>query len=308
MIHDFLFRLRALFRRRAMEAELDAELQAHLEHQAEKYVRSGLSPEEAQRRAKFDFGDVEQVKKACHESWGAPSVRELVAGLHNGLRLARRSPVFSTAAAAALVAGFFFNMAIFNGAAAVVQRLSPHADAVHPVLAARNTRPQPATVSDHSSGFVGPKAHSPAAVRVQASQRNRAIVPAVRRAPARPRVMIVTVRSIRMPGAKRVYEMTWTSARVEKIRNSFLLVSENWQQTRSLAGGRVVEITVQFTRSYNAVLEAASGYPGRPQEDVWRSKVRNTPAALSNSTQRDALTAFGQHGACTSVFKGLSNL
>lgn len=308
MIHDLLFRLRALYRRRAMEADLESELQAHLEHQAEKYVRKGLSREEAERRAKFDFGDVEEVKKECRESWGVPSISGLTAGLQNGLRAARRSPAFTAAAVAALVVGFFVNVAIFNDATAAVQRLSPHQDSAHPVLAAQNTRPQPATVSPHNSGFVGPKVHSPAPARVRAPRRRREIVPAVRRAPALLKVTIVTVRAILMPAAEQMEEATWTSERGAMGQARLVLVSERWQQTRPLASGRVEVITVQFINSYNTVLEATPGYPGRPQEDVWRSKALSTSAGLSNSKQRDALTAFGQHGACTSVSSGLSSL
>ena len=33
MLRDLLYRVRALFRRRSMESELDAELRAHIEHQ-----------------------------------------------------------------------------------------------------------------------------------------------------------------------------------------------------------------------------------------------------------------------------------
>ena len=35
MLHDLIFRLRSLFRRRAMEADLDAELRFHRERQLE---------------------------------------------------------------------------------------------------------------------------------------------------------------------------------------------------------------------------------------------------------------------------------
>jgi hypothetical protein len=59
LISDLLFRLRALFRRKRMEAELDEELRAHFEHQVEKYVRSGLARAEAIRRVRLEFGGLE---------------------------------------------------------------------------------------------------------------------------------------------------------------------------------------------------------------------------------------------------------
>ena len=42
MLHDLLFRLRSLFRRDAVERELDDELRFHMEQQVETYVRTGL--------------------------------------------------------------------------------------------------------------------------------------------------------------------------------------------------------------------------------------------------------------------------
>ena len=58
---DLLYRLRALFRRKSVEAELDEELRAHLEHQVHRYVQSGLPLEESKRRARLEFGGLDQV-------------------------------------------------------------------------------------------------------------------------------------------------------------------------------------------------------------------------------------------------------
>jgi macrolide transport system ATP-binding/permease protein len=52
MFSELMFRLRALFRRDAMEAEMDEELRAHFENQVEKLVAYGLAREEAELRAR----------------------------------------------------------------------------------------------------------------------------------------------------------------------------------------------------------------------------------------------------------------
>ena len=85
MIRDVLFRLRAVFRGRTVEKELDDELQFHFEHEVEKLVRSGLTRQEALRRSRLAFGGLDQVKE---ESAGT---RHLVAGDGHA-----RSPVRST--------------------------------------------------------------------------------------------------------------------------------------------------------------------------------------------------------------------
>lgn len=62
LISDLLFRLRAIFRRRSVEKELDDELRFHFEHEVEKLMRSGLTREEASRRARLALGGLDQVK------------------------------------------------------------------------------------------------------------------------------------------------------------------------------------------------------------------------------------------------------
>ena len=46
--------LSALFRRRRLEADMDAEWRAHLDAHAEALVAAGMSPADAQRRARMD--------------------------------------------------------------------------------------------------------------------------------------------------------------------------------------------------------------------------------------------------------------
>ena len=57
MLSDLYLRLRSLFRRTKVDAELDEELRFHTEHQVEKYVLSGMSREEARRQRGRLFGD-----------------------------------------------------------------------------------------------------------------------------------------------------------------------------------------------------------------------------------------------------------
>jgi putative ABC transport system permease protein len=58
MLNDLLLRLRSLFRRNDVEAEMDEELRFHFEKQVAKFVESGLPAEEARRRARLEFGGI----------------------------------------------------------------------------------------------------------------------------------------------------------------------------------------------------------------------------------------------------------
>ena len=57
---------RLLHRDRA-EDELDAELRDHVERQVADHIRAGMSPGEARRRARLEFGGLDQVKELCRD-------------------------------------------------------------------------------------------------------------------------------------------------------------------------------------------------------------------------------------------------
>jgi hypothetical protein len=78
MWSDLSFRLRALFRRDAVEAELDEELRAHFDRQVEKYTRAGAAPEAARRRVLVEFGCVDQVKEDCRDARGVSLLENFV--------------------------------------------------------------------------------------------------------------------------------------------------------------------------------------------------------------------------------------
>ena len=65
-----------LFRRRALDADLDRELRAHLEALTEENIRRGMNEREARYAARSEFGGLEQMKESYREQL-AREVRDL---------------------------------------------------------------------------------------------------------------------------------------------------------------------------------------------------------------------------------------
>jgi putative ABC transport system permease protein len=146
MLNDLSFRLRSLFRRKAAETELDDELHFHFERQVQKYECSGLTREEALRRARLEFGGIDQVKEECREARGVHFMEELFQDVRYGFRMLRKSPGFTSVALLTLALGIGANTAIFSVVYGVLLQSLPYQDPGH-VIVLNETTPKVGRVS-----------------------------------------------------------------------------------------------------------------------------------------------------------------
>jgi len=125
VLSDVRYRLRALFSRASVERELEDELWFHIEHEAEKYERQGMSREEALRRARVEFGGIEQTKEASRDVRGTVRLESVVRDLRFAIRSLRSRPAFTVTIIATLALGIGANTAIFTLVDALVLRPLP---------------------------------------------------------------------------------------------------------------------------------------------------------------------------------------
>jgi putative ABC transport system permease protein len=118
-------RFAAVFRRRRLEDELDAELRSHLEMAVEQNLRKGMSPETARSEALRSFGGVEQTKESYRDQRGLPMIETAWQDLRFGLRMIRRAPSFSALAILCLTLGIGANAAVFSWVEGILFRPYP---------------------------------------------------------------------------------------------------------------------------------------------------------------------------------------
>lgn len=110
--------MRWLRRRRDFEREMADELASHVDHRADDLVASGLSRQEAVRRARIELGAVESHKEAARDSRAFGRTRRFLEQTARDLRFAarrlRKAPVFTLFSVVSIGVGAGVTTAMFS--------------------------------------------------------------------------------------------------------------------------------------------------------------------------------------------------
>jgi predicted permease len=118
-------RLKALFKRKQLDRDLEDELAFHLTMREAKNRERGIDGQEARHAARRQFGNVTRIKEACREAWSFASLETTLRDIRYGARTLAKNPGFTAVAVLATALGIGVNTGIFSVLNGVALKLLP---------------------------------------------------------------------------------------------------------------------------------------------------------------------------------------
>lgn len=122
---EWMNRMRFFGNRSRFDRELRDEVQFHIETRAGELEETGMSTEEALRRARREFGSAQLAREDARQAWQFVWLEHLVMDLRVGARMLRRNPGFSILAVLCLTLGIGANAAVFSWVEGILFRPYP---------------------------------------------------------------------------------------------------------------------------------------------------------------------------------------
>ena len=124
----FISRLHDLLASHRSERDFNQEVELHLSLLIEKFIRDGMSPEDARDAARRQFGNVTSLSEIHRDMRSFGGVQAFFRDLRHGARVLRKTPAWPAVAVLTLTLGIGANIAIFSVIQAVLLKPPPYPD------------------------------------------------------------------------------------------------------------------------------------------------------------------------------------
>ncbi len=259
--HALRTRLASWFRRDRWDAQLDADLQFHLEQEIAERVRAGVPHEEARRRARLAIGSLDRAKEECRDLREVPIVEPVWRDLRHAVRSLRRTPGFVAVAVATLALCLGANLTIFAVVDAVLVRPLPfpRADRLVTIV---NSFPRAGVVHDGASltSYYEWRGRIPAFASISA-WRDRAAIVGATGSTERERVLRVTPEFFATLGAGPATGRAFTGAEMTPQTDGVAILTSGYWRTHFGADPDVIGRTLRINgRPHRIVGILPSGF------------------------------------------------
>ena len=248
-------------RRTQQQAQLEQEIQSHLQMAASDRAERGESAERARQAARREFGNVELVQQVTRDQWGWRWLEELLQDLRYGARTLRKNPGFTLIAVLTLALGIGANTAIFSLVNGILLRPLPYdqpdrlvqVTGFYPkgAFAAMRSRMQSMDVAAYAEGY-------------ECNLTGQGV-------PARLTATLVSADLFSVLGAPAEAGRTFRSGEDVATQNNYVVLSHHLFQQRFASDPSVIGQWIKLEgiqRQIVGVMPADFRFPS-PQTDVW---------------------------------------
>jgi putative ABC transport system permease protein len=285
-------------RRGAAEHRMESEIRFHIDRETDLLTRTGMTAEEARRRALLRFGGVEPVRENMRDARSGRMVETFLQDVRYGARVLLRNPAFTVAAILILALGIGANTAMFSIVYGVLLRPLPYQQGGQLVVlhqrAAKAGRPDIPFSVKEIEDYRGSNSTLSSVVE----HHSMSFLLLDDRSAERVNTAVVSANFFNVLGLKPLHGRTFVADDEKAGAPAVLILSHKYWQTRHGGDKQIVGRVFQMNNRPHLVIGVLPPVPQFPVEnDVYmptsQCPTRSSDAFRQNRQAR-MMTAFGR--------------